>query len=252
MIRESLYFSFGGRRSTEFPIVNVSLGSGLFEESLTTNKSIVETKATGNDTPYFIRTEREPKQFSLRFAFLEPWNDQMIDEIVRWLDVDFYEPLFFEGNINRVFYAMPINTIDQVHNGLKEGYVNLTIRCMDAYSYSQNISTGVIEVTDEKSVEINNYGHKEMKPEIWLTKIGDGDIKIENLSDGGEHLNISSLLDGEQIYIDCENEIVESSLPNIYRYDDFNEVYIELPYGTNLIKINGSCKIKFNFRYVYK
>lgn len=252
MIRESLYFSFAGRKSTEFPIVNVSLGSGLYEESLTSNKSIVETKVPGNDIPYFIRTEREPKQFPLRFAFLEPWNDEMIDEIIRWLDVDFYEPMFFDQNIDRVVYAMPINTIDQIHNGLKQGYVNLTMRCDGAYSYSHDISTPYYEVIGKDTIEINNLGHISTFPEIWIEKDGDGDFTIENYSNEGSLFKFENLRDGEQIYIDCLNEQIESNLPKTFRYDDFNDNYLELVYGLNNLKITGSSKVLFKYRYIYK
>jgi predicted phage tail component-like protein len=248
MIRESLYFSFAGRKSTDFPIANVSLGSGLYEESLTSIKSIVETSTVNNDTPYFQRVKREPKSFQLRFAFFEPWNEDMIDDIVRWLDVDYYEPLFFSENLDRIYYAMFVDDIKQIHNGLKQGYLNLNVRCNSSVSYSTNKSTNWIQ---DNFIEIDNLGHKSTLPKIWIEKIGDGDISISNISNNNEEFKFTKLLDKEIIYVDCENEIIKTNIENEWRYDNFNDNYLELVYGKNLLKVNGNAKLKFEYRYKF-
>jgi phage-related protein len=249
MIRESLYFSFAGRKSTEFPIYNVSISDGLFEEPLTSGKAINEVTVRGNPKPYFIEARREPKTFPLRFAFHETWNDEMIDEIVRWLDVDFYEPLFFSSNIDRVFYAMPVDGIQQIHNGLKQGYITLNMRCDSPFSYSHQLVTPWID--SNETIEIPNKGHFPIAPQIWIQKVGDGDLTISNTSVQTEEFTFHNLKDKEEIYIDCENEIIESSLPNVYRYDDFNDKYLILPYGLNTLKVQGNAKLKFEYRYVF-
>ncbi|MGD7047096.1 phage tail protein [Rossellomorea marisflavi] len=252
MIRESLYFSFAGRKSTEFPIVNVSLGSGMFEESLTSSKSIVETSVAGNNVPYFQRIKREPITFSLRFAFTEPWNDEMIDEVIRWLDVDYYEPLFFSSNIDRIYYGMIVDSIEQIHNGLSEGYVNLNVRCNGAYKYSPEITSPIYEIDNEDLIEIVNTGHLPTSPLIFIQKIGDGSLTIENLSSTDEVFFIKDLKDNEQLTIDCESRRIETNLENVNHYDDFNDNYIELSVGYNEYRIIGDCRIKFEYQFLYK
>lgn len=252
MIRESLYFSFAGRKSIEFPIANVSLNSGLFEEQLTSSKSIIEVSTPKNNTPYFQGVKREPKVFSLRFAFLEPWNDEMIDEIIRWLDKDYYEPLFFSENIDRVFYAMTIETIDQIHNGLKEGYVNLTFRCNSSYSYSHEIISPLYAIENEATVVLENHGHVNCLPEISIKKIGNGTVSIMNSSNRGEITEITNLTDKEEVTIDCLHRQINSNIPNTYRYDDFNDNYLELMYGINHLIVTGSCRLIFKYRYIYR
>ncbi|GLI85720.1 hypothetical protein ANABIO32_34690 [Rossellomorea marisflavi] len=251
MIRESLYFSFAGRKSTDFPIVNVSIGSGLYEEALTSSKSIIETSTPGNNVPYFQRVKREPKTFPIRFAFLEPWNDEMIDDIIRWLDTDYYEPLFFSSNIDRVFYAMTTDTISQIHNGLKQGYVDLNIRCNGAYSYSNDITTPIYDVKSTQRIRIVNDGHESTFPEISIQKIGDGSVSIKNYNNN-QTLEVSNLKDKEELTIDCLTRQIESNLPGIHRYDDFNDEYLELVYGTNNIVITGGCRLVFKYNYIFK
>jgi phage-related protein len=252
MIRESLYFSFAGRKSIEFPIANVSIGSGLFEESLTSPKSIIETTVPYNNTPFFQGVKRDPKTIPLRFGFLEPWNDEMIDEIIRWLDKDYYQPLYFSSNKDRIFYAMSTDTIDQIHNGLKNGYVNITFRTKGSETFSPDIYSSVYKVEEETMIELDNLGHVDVFPEINLQKISDGDFTIINLSDNGEEFKFTGLKDNEELYINCQTRDIESSLPNTYRIDDFNDNYLKLVYGRNLLRIKGDCHLMFKYRYIYK
>ncbi len=255
MIRESKYFSFAGRRSTEFGIYNINIGGGLLEEQLVSSKSIEEVYVRNNPKPYYVGITKEPKKFKLNFSFLEKqMSQEMEDEIVRWLDVDFYQPLFFSENIDRVFYAMPVEGIDYIHNGIKQGYLSLTMRCDSDNSYSHEIVTPWYELTKEtgnETITIPNKGHRSFKPEIWIKKTGNGNITINNLSNGDSIFEMKNLKDGEEIYIDCENEIINSSLPDIYRYDDFNNEYLEIVYGNNYLKIDGKMLIKFQYKLLF-
>lgn len=251
MIRESLYFSFAGRKSTDFGIINVSISDGLFEEQVVSNKTINEVKIRGNDKPYFIDVTKEPKQFQLRFYFEETWNDQLINDVIRWLNVDFYEPLFFSENIDRVFYAMPVDGINLIHNGLKQGYLTLNMRCDSPYSYGHEQVTPWYECDNERMIELDNLGHFPIMPEIWIQKIGDGNISILNYSNGTDEFKFTGLKNNEELYVDGENEIVETNLPNTYRLDNFSEYYVTLVYGRNTLKVTGDCKIKFRYRYIF-
>lgn len=254
MIRESLYFSFNNRKSTDFPIANVSIDTGLFEESVVSSKTINEIYPRYAFKPYYFGIQKEPKQIPLSFSFLEPWNDKMIDEVIRWLNVDEYCELFFEANIDRVFYAMPISDINLIHNGLKQGYLTLTMRCDSAYSYGHYQVTPLYDLsnnTKSRVIELLNYGHYHFYPNIEIHKIGDGDIKINNMSNGNKEFKLSNLQDGEVLQIDCMNEIIQSSLNEKNRYDDFNDEYLEIVYGKNLLNITGKCKIKFLYQYIF-
>lgn len=251
MISESLYFSFDGRKSTDYPIANVNTSTGLYEEPIVANKSIIETKINGNNTPYFQGVNRDPKQFTLRFVFTEPWNDELIEEIIHWLDVDYYKPLFFSENIDHVFYVQFINGITSIHNGLKEGYLELTARCNSAHHFSHMKSTPLYEVNGDENINIVNKGRNAIKPTIYITKVGEGDVSIFNLTNRNEEFKLQNLEDGERLIVNCLSEEIETNIKDIYRYDDFNDNYLSLVYGKNRLKIVGDAKVLFEYRYIY-
>lgn len=252
MIGESLYFSFDEIKSTNFPIANIKVGQGAFSESLSTGKQINESYPINSFKPYFMGVQKEVKEFDVSFVFLEPWNDEMMDEILQWLSVDEYKKMYFESNIDRVFYAMPITDIGLIHNGLQQGYLTITFRCDSAYSYSHEKATVWYDAT-VKDVEFNirNLGYYNVYPEIEIIKVGNGNVSIYNKSNANQQLRFTSLKDGEKIVIDCFNEEIETSLEDTFRFDDFNDVYIELLRGDNMIRITGRCYVRFNYQYLY-
>jgi hypothetical protein len=105
--------------------------------------------------------------------------------------------------------------------------------------------------SDVSTVEISNYGDKTILPEVYITKITDGDISIINLSNNQPVFEFVSLLDNEELYVNGENEIIETNLSDVWRFDNFSDNYLELPYGKNILQIKGKCKIKFQYRYKF-
>jgi phage-related protein len=110
----------------------------------------------------------------------------------------------------------------------------------------------LIEVSsDGLYYTLENKGDEYLKPYIQLEKIGDGSISIMNLTNGGQQCVIDNLKDGEVVTIDNENEMIESSLDNVYHADDHNDTWVELPVGRNRLFFNGECKVKMTYRYIY-
>lgn len=272
MIRESLYFIFGseGIKSSDFGIINVSVAQGLYQEHFMATRSLNEVKIRGREKPYFFEVEKEPLSFNLTFCFKDGWDDDLFKKVQNWLNVDFYQPLIFSENPNKVYYAMPVDASELNHNGNKQGYITLTMRCDSPYSYSQDIVTPwykcvssaigtfvspylFIEtgVKNEKFIEIINDGDRDILPQIFIEKNDDGDITVTNTSRANSIMQFTSLLDGEKISINGENQIIETNLPNVWRYDDFNDFYLPLVKGRNIIQIEGNCLIKFQYRYKF-
>jgi predicted phage tail component-like protein len=253
MIRESVFFTFANRKSSDFGIYNVTTQSGMYEENFMTNRSIKEFTIRGRENPYLQEVVKDPKSFQLNFAFQDTWNDDLINEVARWLDVDFYQPLTFSEEQEKVYYVMPVNDATLIHNGLKQGYITLTMRCDSPYSYSHMKVTPWYDSSDKDSsiVEIYNYGDKTILPELFITKVDSGDLTIINLSNKGEQTVFTSIFDSEELYVNGENEIIETNLPNIWRYDNFNDNHLKLYYGKNTLQISGKCKIKFQYRYKF-
>ena len=259
MISESQHFYFDGRKSTEFGIINVQVGSELYNEPMLATRTINEVYIRGRKEPYFIDVDEQPISFELKFGFLEPWNDRLIDEVLRWLNVTNYKPFYFEGNIDKVYYVMPVDGIEKIHNGLKQGYLELRMRTDSGRAYSHSITSkiydtsnlGKIQNTKYPIIEIGNRGHHPIYPQIWIEKIGDGDIEIYNKSNDNKLFRFKNIEKGEKLFIDCSNEIIQTSKKNTYRYDDFNDEYLKIVYGVNQLAVSNNMKIEFAYRYIF-
>ena len=147
---------------------------------------------------------------------------------------------------------MPVESTEIIHNGLKQGYITLTFRCDAPWAYTPFYITPIYDYSQNTSgvvLSIDNASDLLLYPEIWITKVGNGDISIINKTNGGAEFKFTGLLDGEIVYIDNENEYIETSLSNTYRYANFNNNYLELVVGTNNLFITGTCKLQFRYRF---
>ena len=97
--------------------------------------------------------------------------------------------------------------------------------------------------------KIDNVGDVILQPEIWIRKTnGSGDIKLTNETNGMS-LELKNLNNGEEVYIDCENKDIVSSLPLTYRYKDHNGVFIEFEVGENLLTGEGDFKLDIRLQF---
>ncbi|WP_222429837.1 phage tail domain-containing protein [Paenibacillus agilis] len=95
-----------------------------------------------------------------------------------------------------------------------------------------------------------NTGDLICKPELWITKRnGAGTIKLTNETNG-QTLVFENLNNNEEVYVDCENEDIMTSLPMKYRYDDHNDVFLELDVGENLL--TGEGEFDLTIRHEFK
>lgn len=251
---ESLNFNFDGVDSTNYPIININVGNGLFTENFMAQRSILEVTTRGNDKPYHQGIQRQPLSFPLSFYFTDVWDEDIIREIVRWLDVDYYRPFYFLDSPDRIFYCMPTDTPQILHNGLKQGYVSLTLRCDSPYVYSPTVLSELYEYDINISgsdLVIDCDSDFNVYPTIYIQKVGDGDITITNMTNGGQVFKFTDLLNGENLTVDCEQEDIISD-SGYYRFDNFNGNYLELIYGLNTLHIEGTCEIQFKYEFKYK
>lgn len=150
-MRESIYFMFDGKSSKDFGIFLGATGSGLFQDFFLPTRNIIEKKIAGREKPYLQRVEQETLSFSFSFI-LEDWNmvnnGDYLRGVARWLFQDQYKPLVFDSNPNRIFYAMIEGESSLFHNGAKEGYVEVNVRCNSPYSYTPEYIMNNIEFRD--------------------------------------------------------------------------------------------------------
>ncbi|MBX4147498.1 phage tail domain-containing protein [Paenibacillus lautus] len=254
-ISESLYFVYDGIRSDEMGLINVNMQSGMQEDLFMPEQSIKEVTIRGNDTPYFIETERRPFTLNLTFAFEDTFNDEKIQTIENWLgNKTFYKPLYFSDNLEKWYYVLYTGESTLLHNCLKQGYVQIQMRSISPYTYSpiyeSNIYDLTTNTTEGTEIVINNSRNLICKPTILLYKIGNGEISIRNDSDRGKTFRIINLFNDESIVIDSSKEDIISDIPLTFHFDDyFGEFPVFVP-GANYLRVFGNCKIKFKYQYI--
>lgn len=250
MILASEYFTYDEVSSKEMGIKNVNVSSGLLSEPFSGSVSIKETKIRGRDKPYFHEVEREPITLSLNFYFEESYDEDKIRDTAKWLHSQYYKPLIFSEMPSRIFYCIPVGDITLTHNGLRQGYLELEMRCDSPYSYSP-VYTETFDTSFGNFIEIDNYGDLDCYPIIQIEKtISDGNISIANMSDSGMELTLTDIILGEIITIDCENEYIETDAPNLHIYENHNDEFIRfLSSSKNRLQLTGDFIVKFIYQF---
>jgi phage-related protein len=133
---EGIHFSYDGVYSTDMGLLNCKIGGGMFEETFLPTRKINEVKVKGNDKPYFQSVELEPLIFDLTFAFENTYDERHIRDVAIWLFQPYYKPFYTVDNPDRVFYCMVEGDSRLFHNGVKQGYITLKMRCDSSYSYT--------------------------------------------------------------------------------------------------------------------
>lgn len=196
-IKNSLYFTYNGISSEDFGIMNVSVSNGLYEEPFLASREVKSFQIKGRTREYFQRVVDKPIDFSLQFAFEDTWDNDKIRAVARWLsqsDSDFPQPkpLTFSGDPDRIYYAVYSGDTKLIHNGCKQGYVEITMHTDSPYAYSEKVLSPSVDLSantqDGTLYYMDNNGDLPLYPEIWITKVGvdNGDIKIVNESNGGQ------------------------------------------------------------------
>lgn len=248
---ENLSFTYDNIHSSEMGVMNVHINSGLFEEKFLPSREIREENIRGRDKPYFLGYDLQPFEFPMTL-FFEKLNNEEKRKIARWLLVDYYKPLVFDGNPDRIFYCMYVGDVNEFHNGLNQGYIQLTMRCDSPFSYTPIYTSNQYNLSnniDGHELEFENFGDDICYPFIRLEKIGDGDFSIVNLSDGGREFKMSDIWDGDILEIDNEDKSIETNVAGVYRYENHNNVYLRLLRGMNRLKIYGNVRIQFTYRF---
>jgi predicted phage tail component-like protein len=252
-IRESNSFTYAGRSSDEFGIINVNISTGMQSEPFASNRSIREQKVNGNDRPYFMGIEKQPLELTLSFAFENETTQDQLREVARWLlGPKYYVPLVFEDiDPDRIFYGLFIDSPEYIHNCAGNGYLQLNFRCADAYSYT-GVYTQIYDLStnpvDGTVITFDNFGDDECKPIIKIYKVGDGDVSIFNQSNGNAEMTIKNLVDDETCTVDCENRIIISDIPLTLHYNDLQGDYLTLPIYNNYLLVKGTCQLEFTYQ----
>lgn len=248
-IKDKLYFNYNGVSSRELGLTAVDLGSGLYEEDFVASRTIEETKPSGRATSIFHGITEEDRSFDLTLAFDNGFTEDKLESIMKWIFTDYYKPLYFEENSERIVFAMITGDSRIVHNGLQEGYFTVSVKTNSPYTYSDIKKKNFSQTSP---VTIVNNGHRESYPIIDIKKVGDGDLKIKVRD---YNVLITNLKNGENIQIDTLRGKIITDIVGQYRYDNVTIGELEdlmLEEGRQTYSVEGGANIVLTYREVYK
>lgn len=244
-IKDKINFNFNGKDSKDFGLMAVSLSTGMYEEQLAPTRNIDETKSSKRDTSIFHGIEEEDREFDLEIAFEDSFDETKINDVVAWLFTDYYKPLYFEGQENKISFSMISGSSSIIHNGMGRGYFTVSVKTNSPYKYSQMIEASN---TEPLVIDLKNDGHKDVYPEISIKKLGVGDIKINA---NGKNVLIVNLENQEELYIDTLREKIVTDVIGTYRYDNIKAGELEdliVKVGGTKYTIEGDAEIKCRYR----
>lgn len=181
-------------------------------------------------------------------------------DLIRWLnrseflrfsviyeDTFYYEPCYYLGSFN----VEKVKVRDILY-GLK-----LTFESDKPFAYGME-QIKACEVTDISTViKIRDLSDEigYTYPKVNIKCNADGDLSIKN-SLTGCNTTIRKCVKDEVIFLDCENHIIETSVPDHDVYDDFNYDYFcignSLDDRDNYISVSLPCAIEIKYTPIIK
>lgn len=252
---DSTDFYFNGGKSVDKSVYLVNINSGMQTTPFLSEKEVISDQIVGNDIPYVYGTKRSPLVVELTLSTLDKkWTYEKRREIARWLDTDTFEEFYSVDDVHKKYYLQYVGGIDLTHNTTQQGYITVRMLNISPFSYSPvyTKSYDLADISSPTVIEFKCDSDNILKPELWIEKIGVGDLSIVNLSDGGMEFKFTGLHDLEQIYVDNKHRHIETDVVGLYRYDSFNDGYLELPRGLNRLEVTGRCKLTFRYQFETK
>lgn len=141
-------------------MLNVSLYGGMQSEYFAASQTINKVTVKNRDKPYFQNKKKDVLTLTVDFAFEEEWTEDELRSVRRWLsEPEYYVPLVFSNNPEKIYYAMYIDRPELYHNCRSQGYLTITFECNDAYAYSPLLLSEVYDWSniENQSVEIDDF-----------------------------------------------------------------------------------------------
>ena len=243
-------FFFNGEKSVNKGVSIIKLSSGFLPSPFLPSKEIHEEYIKGRDKPYYYGSSKRPIQLKLVLSCLDnEWTFEKRREIARWLNTKDYVEFYTINEPFKKYYVQYVGGVNLTTQSSMHGYLEVTLRCDSAYAYSSIYQDEYECLDNETSIEFLNYGDCDLLPEIWISKVDNGDITIKNESHADVYdFKVTDLLHDEILYVNNENEQIITNIHDIYRYDKHNGTYLVLKRGNNKLTIVGKCKITFRYQ----
>ena len=241
------YFKFNGKSSRDFQLRLCEVGSSSSQTSPFGVSRTIEKDTTSGFTTKVKSITYSDTSFDITLIKTDgniplPITEPEKFEIISWLFQDEFKPLISEDDESKIYYAI-FTKGSSYQNGLKQGYINLTVQLNAPCAFSP-IQTGYFTVEGETFVDLVNQSNVGMfiEPDFEFQLKGDAtSFKIENLNTG-DVMSFEGLPVGS--HIQCYNEGMKQAISitdpdlTVRRYM-IDKAWIRLAKGKNRLRITS-------------
>lgn len=188
--------------------------------------------------------------FDLELLFTEPLNEYELSNCKTWLfspSTSGYKKLcVLKNELQGVYFNCLLN---QKEDYEIDGYngVSMEVIC-DSGGAWRNSKTYDLTYTGNsatKTIVNRSAANGYTLPTVEIKFSGTGGFSIKNKSDNDRIFSFSTvngitMNDGETVTVDCQNEIITSSVATAHRLENFNKKFLRLKRGVNTLECTGA------------
>lgn len=242
-IKDKIHFTYNGKSTKDFEMMNVSMNGGMFEETFVAGRAVNDELMAGSKRTIFNGVTKEQVTFELTIAFEKYFTEETIEKVIEWLyGREYYSKLQFEDN-EKFVYAIPDGESTITHTGFNEGYITVSMKTNSPYMYKDIVKMSDTGSTLEIAVDVQGKENPLMNIDVTRNTASGGatDKDTIKITKDGYTLQINNVANGETITIDPYEEDITSSVDNVYHYKDVvgDMSKVGLTNGTNTFSITS-------------
>jgi len=254
-------FTFNSVNSNTYGIKIVKVQqSSMIGTPISGGKTVEQTFVSRRDKPYFYGTTMQPQELNMTFMCSTPnsFTSNFRKSVFEWLYGERkYCDFISNDNTDKVYKIIFTSPLQFSTVNLLDGYFDLSaIAYPFAYttvkSYNYKVASTPTEIIINNLTNVQNYdGTFNYYPIIYADLTGSSSsIKLVNKSDNNRIFEITSLNTLEELYIDNNLKIINSSVSNANRFENLiNKQWFRLVKGENKIDVYTTCNLNIQCQY---
>lgn len=255
---QSYEFIFAGMPSSMYGLMIYDIDNKSHSDNPFGNvANIIETRLQGRVRPlhHGVDYNEKPLSFSLIFGSDHELDRWQMQEVAHWLTgYQQYQWLSIEQpDLQHVQFRCLITELTPISVGWAPVAFEAEVTCDCPYAYGYEFEQ-TYSFTNGSTIQIFNDGtaREYCKPKLLIRPTtGCTRISITNTSDNNREFSIDGLPRTSVVYVDNDNCVIEEQISGYDLYEGFNDIFLRLVPGDNILTMSGSGTITFTGRYYY-